>query len=157
MIVLGTSSSETVLPRLLEKLEVLGCERQVVGMVLPTGYSFNLDGSSLYFALALMFLAHATGTPLGLGEQISMLMVLLITSKGAAGVTGAGFIVLVGTLATTGTIPVASAAIILGVDRFMSTGRALTNVVGNCIATLVVARWEKELNVPQARRVLQGA
>lgn len=155
MIVLGTSSSETVLPRLLEKLEALGCERQVVGMVLPTGYSFNLDGSSLYFTLALMFLAHATGTPLGFGEQLSILLVLLLTSKGSAGVTGAAFIVLVGTLAATGTVPVASAAIILGVDRFMSTGRALTNVVGNCIATIVVARWEKELNMTQARQVLR--
>ena len=157
LIVLGTSSSESVLPRLLEKMEALGCERQVVGMVLPTGYSFNLAGSSLYFTLALMFLAHVTGTELGLGEQLSLLLVLLITSKGSAGVTGAAFIVLVGTLAATNSVPVASAAIILGVDRFMSTGRALTNVVGNCIATLLVAQWEKELDVKQARHMLLAA
>ncbi|MFM9890242.1 MAG: C4-dicarboxylate transporter DctA [Rickettsiales bacterium] len=156
-IVLGTSSSETVLPRLLTKMEALGCERQVVGMVLPTGYSFNLDGSSLYFTMALMFLAHATGTTLDIGDQISILLVLLITSKGSAGVTGSAFIVLVGTLAATHTVPVASAAIILGIDRFMSTGRALTNVVGNCIATLVVARMEKELDVTKARHVLSAA
>lgn len=156
LIVLGTSSSETVLPRLLAKMEALGCERQVVGMVLPTGYSFNLDGSSLYFTMALMFLAHATGTTLSLGDQISVLLVLLITSKGSAGVTGSAFIVLVGTLAATQTVPVAAAAIILGIDRFMSTIRALTNVVGNCIATLVVARWEKELDMPHARKVLSA-
>lgn len=156
LIVLGTSSSETVLPRLLAKMEALGCERQVVGMVLPTGYSFNLDGSSLYFTMALMFLAHATGTHLSVGDQISVLLVLLITSKGSAGVTGSAFIVLVGTLAATQTVPVAAAAIILGIDRFMSTIRALTNVVGNCIATLVVARWESELDVPQARKVLRA-
>lgn len=156
LIVLGTSSSETVLPRLLEKMEALGCERQVVGMVLPTGYSFNLDGSSLYFTMALMFLAHATGTHLSVGDQISVLLVLLITSKGSAGVTGSAFIVLVGTLAATQTVPVAAAAIILGIDRFMSTIRALTNVMGNCIATLVVARWEKELDVTQARNVLSA-
>ncbi len=154
LIVLGTSSSETVLPRLLTKLEALGCKRQVVGMVLPTGYAFNLDGTSLYFTLALVFLANATGTSLSLDDQIGLLLVLLITSKGSAGVTGSGFIVLVATLASTNSIPVASAAIILGIDRFLSTGRALTNVVGNCIATLVIARWEKELNIPQARKLL---
>ena len=154
LIVLGTASSETVLPRLLVKLEMLGCNRQVVGMVLPTGYALNLDGSSLYFTMALMFLAHATGITLGVGDQLAILLVLLITSKGSAGVTGSAFIVLVGTLAATQTVPVAAAAIILGVDRFMSTGRALTNVVGNCIATLVIARWEKELDLPLARQIL---
>ncbi len=157
LIVLGTSSSETVLPRLLTKMEALGCDRQVVGMVLPTGYSFNLDGSSLYFTMALMFLAHATGTTLTIGDQISVLLVLLITSKGSAGVTGSAFIVLVGTLAATHTVPVASAAIILGIDRFMSTARALTNVIGNCIATIVVARMEKELDLPHARKTLSAA
>lgn len=153
-IVLGTSSSETVLPRLLTKLEALGCERQVVGMVLPTGYSFNLDGSSLYFTMALMFLAHATGIHLSIDDQIGILLVLLLTSKGSAGVTGSAFIVLVATLAATHTVPVAAAALLLGIDRFMSTGRALTNMVGNSIATLVVARWEKELDVGMAREVL---
>lgn len=157
LVVLGTSSSETVLPRLLKKLEALGCERQVVGMVLPTGYAFNLDGTSLYFTMALMFLAHATGTVLSIGDQISILLVLLITSKGSAGVTGSGFIVLVGTLAATHSVPVASAAIILGIDRFLSTGRALTNVVGNCIATLIVARWERGLDLPHAREILNAA
>lgn len=156
-IVLGTSSSETVLPRLIRKMEALGCERQVVGMVLPTGYSFNLDGSSLYFTMALMFLAHATGTSLSIGDQISVLLVLLITSKGSAGVTGSAFLVLVGTLAATHTVPVASAAIILGIDRFMSTGRALANVIGNCIATLVVARMESELDMKLARTMLSAA
>ncbi len=156
LIVLGTSSSETVLPRLLEKLEALGCERQVVGMALPMGYSFNLDGSSLYFTLALMFLAHATGIHLGIGDQIGILLVLLLTSKGSAGVTGSAFIVLVGTLAATQTVPVAAAAIILGIDRFMSTGRALTNVVGNSVATLILARWERELDVVQACRILSA-
>jgi aerobic C4-dicarboxylate transport protein len=157
LVVLGTSSSETVLPRLLKKLEALGCGRQVVGMVLPTGYAFNLDGTSLYFTMALMFLAHATGTVLSVGDQISILLVLLITSKGSAGVTGSGFIVLVATLAATHSVPVAAAAIILGIDRFLSTGRALTNVVGNCIATLVVARWERELDLPHARSILNAA
>lgn len=156
LIVLGTSSSESVLPRLIDKLERLGCEKQVVGMVLPTGYSFNLDGSSLYFTMAILFLAHATNIPLDLGDQFSILMILLITSKGAAGVSGSAFIVLTGTLATIGTIPVASAAIILGIDRFMSTGRALTNLLGNSIATIVVARWEKEIDLERARGVLAG-
>ena len=154
LIILGTSSSETVLPRLLAKMEALGCERQVVGMVLPTGYAFNLDGSSLYFTMALMFLAHATDITLSMGDQISILIVLLLTSKGSAGVTGSAFIVLVGTLAATHAVPVAAAVIILGIDRFMSTARALTNAVGNCIATLVLARWEKELDSAQARKLL---
>ena len=154
LVVLGTSSSETVLPRLLTKMEALGCERQVVGMALPTGYAFNLDGTSIYFTMALMFLAHATGTVLSIGDQISILLVLLITSKGSAGVTGSGFIVLVATLAATHSVPVASAAIILGVDRFLSTGRAMTNAVGNCVATLIVARWERGLDLPQARKIL---
>lgn len=157
LIVLGTSASETVLPRLMTKMEALGCERQVVGMVLPMGYSFNLDGSSLYFTMALMFLAHATGTDLSLADQLGVLLVLLITSKGSAGVTGSAFIVLVGTLAATHAVPVAAAAILLGVDRFLSTIRALANVVGNCVATVIIARLEGELDLNKARTLLQAA
>lgn len=156
LIVFGTSSSESVLPRLIDKLERMGCERQVVGMVVPTGYSFNLDGSSIYFTMAIIFLANATGVHLDMGEQISILLILLVTSKGSAGVSGSAFIVLVGTLAAVGSVPVASAAIILGIDRFMSTARALTNLIGNCVATIVVARWENELDVERAHKVLNG-
>lgn len=155
-IVFGTSSSESVLPRLLDKMERLGCERQVVGMVIPTGYSFNLDGSSIYFTMAVLFLANATGVHLDVGEQISILLILLVTSKGSAGVSGSAFVVLVGTLAAIQSVPVASAAIILGIDRFMSTARAITNLIGNCVATLVVAHWEKELNIAHAHKVLNG-
>lgn len=156
LVVFGTSSSESVLPRLLDKFQNLGCQRQVVGMVIPTGYSFNLDGSSIYFTMAVIFLANAMGTPLDFGQQLSILMVLLVTSKGSAGVSGSAFIVLVGTLAAVGTIPVASAAIILGIDRFMSTGRAITNLIGNCVATIVVAKWENAIDVEHARKVLSG-
>jgi aerobic C4-dicarboxylate transport protein len=156
LVVLGTSSSETVLPRLMDKLERLGCEKQVVGMVLPTGYSFNLDGSSLYFTMAILFLAHATNIHLDMDEQLKILAILLITSKGAAGVAGSAFIVLVGTLGTIKTIPVETAAIVYGVDRFLSTGRALTNVLGNCSATLIMARWEKGIDMERARGVLAG-
>lgn len=156
LIVLGTSSSESVLPQLMQKMRHLGCERQVVGMVLPTGYSFNLDGSSIYFTMAIVFLANATGTHLSLGEQISILLLMLVTSKGSAGVTGSAFIVLVATMSAVGTIPVSSAAIILGIDRFMSTLRAFANMIGNCIATITIARWENELDIPRAREVLAG-
>lgn len=156
LIVLGTSSSETVLPRLLDKLERLGCARQVVGMVVPTGYSFNLDGTSIYFTLAILFISHAIGMDLSLETQLSILAVLLVTSKGAAGVTGSGFVVLTGTLDAVHVLPVAAVTIILGVDRFMSEGRALTNVVGNCVATIVIARWQKALDLPHAKAVLAG-
>ncbi len=141
LIVLGTSSSETVLPRLMDKLERLGVRRSVVGLVVPTGYSFNLDGTCIYLTMAAVFLAQATDTPMSLGQQLLMLAVLLLTSKGAAGVTGSGFIVLAGTLASVNGPPVAALALILGIDRFMSEARALTNLVGNAVATLVVARW----------------
>ena len=141
LIVLGTSSSETVLPRLMDKLERLGVRRSVVGLVVPTGYSFNLDGTCIYLTMAAVFLAQATDTPMSLGQQLLMLAVLLLTSKGAAGVTGSGFIVLAGTLASVDGPPVAALALILGIDRFMSEARALTNLVGNAVATLVVARW----------------
>lgn len=157
LIVLGTSSSEAALPRLIEKLTGLGCSRAVVGLVVPTGYSFNLDGTSIYLTMAALFVAQATDTHLTLGQEIGILLVLLLTSKGAAAVTGGGFITLAATLASTGTIPVAGLALLLGIDRFMSEARALTNLVGNAVATLVVARWERELDLGQARRVLEGS
>lgn len=141
LIVLGTSSSESVLPRLMDKLEKMGCQRSVVGLVVPAGYSFNLDGTCIYLTMAAVFLAQATDTPMTLGQQVVMLVVLLLTSKGAAGVTGSGFIVLAGTLAAVDGPPLASLALILGIDRFMSEARALTNLVGNALATLVVSRW----------------
>jgi aerobic C4-dicarboxylate transport protein len=146
LIVLGTSSSESVLPRMIAKLEDLGCDSSVVGLVIPTGYSFNLDGTCIYLTMAALFLAQATNTDLSLWQQLGILAVLLLTSKGAAGVTGSGFIVLAATLASVGTIPVASIALILGVDRFMSEARALTNLVGNGLATVVVAKWEGALD-----------
>lgn len=156
LIVLGTSSSETVLPRMLAKMENLGCEKSVVGLVIPTGYSFNLDGTCIYLTMAAIFLAQATNTPLTLGQEIGLIGILLLTSKGAAGVTGSGFIVLAATLSSLGTVPVASIALILGVDRFMSEARALTNLVGNGIATVVVAKWEGALDVARMNRVLSG-
>lgn len=155
-IVLGTSSSESVLPRLMDKLEALGCSRSVVGMVVPAGYSFNLDGTSIYLTMAALFVAQATDTALSIGDTLGVLGVLLITSKGAAGVTGSGFVTLAATLATVGKIPVAGLALILGIDRFMSEARALTNLIGNAVATIVVARWEGELDREQMARVLAG-
>jgi aerobic C4-dicarboxylate transport protein len=141
LIVLGTSSSESVLPRMLAKMESAGCAKPVVGLVIPTGYSFNLDGTSIYLTMAAVFIAQATNTPLTLFDQLSLLAVLLLTSKGAAGVTGSGFIVLAATLSALGTLPVTAVALILGIDRFMSEARALTNLVGNGVATVVVAKW----------------
>jgi aerobic C4-dicarboxylate transport protein len=154
LIVLGTSSSESVLPRMIAKLENLGCKESVVGLVIPTGYSFNLDGTCIYLTMAAIFLAQATNTELTLWQQLGIIGVLLLTSKGAAGVTGSGFIVLAATLASVGTIPVASIALILGVDRFMSEARALTNLVGNGVATVVVAKWERALDEPRMHQVL---
>jgi aerobic C4-dicarboxylate transport protein len=153
-IVLGTSSSEAAMPSLINKLEKLGCSEPVVGLVVPTGYSFNLDGTSIYLTMAAVFLAQATNTPMGLTGQITLLLVLLLTSKGAAGVTGSGFIVLAATLPTVGHIPVAAIAIIFGIDRFMSEGRAITNIIGNTVATIVVAKWEKEINLPLANSLI---
>jgi aerobic C4-dicarboxylate transport protein len=150
LIVLGTSSSESVLPRLMDKLEQMGCQRSVVGLVVPSGYSFNLDGTCIYLTMAAVFLAQATDTPMSLGQQLLMLAVLLLTSKGAAGVTGSGFIVLAGTLAAVDGPPLASLALILGIDRFMSEARALTNLVGNALATLVVSRWTGAYKQPAA-------
>ncbi|MFA6052350.1 MAG: dicarboxylate/amino acid:cation symporter [Methylobacter sp.] len=145
-IVLGTSSSESVLPRVMAKLEKLGCSKSVVGLVIPTGYSFNLDGTSIYLAMAAIFVAQATNTPLTLTQELTLLGVLLLTSKGAAGVTGSGFVTLAATLSVIPTIPVAGLALILGIDRFMSEARALTNLIGNGVATVVAAKWENELD-----------
>jgi aerobic C4-dicarboxylate transport protein len=146
LLVLATSSSETAIPTLMEKLEKLGCSKSLVGLVVPTGYTFNTDGSSLYMTLAALFVAQATNTPLTLLQQLTILGVAVLTSKGASGVQGASFIALVGTLMVVPTIPVAGMALILGIDRFMSMLRALVNMIGNGVATLVVARWEKELD-----------
>lgn len=154
LIVLGTSSSEAALPSLIGKLEKVGCSEPVVGLVVPTGYSFNLDGTSIYLTMAAVFLAQATNTPLDIGHQVTLLLVLLLTSKGAAGVTGSGFIVLAATLPTVGHIPVAAIALIFGIDRFMSEGRALTNIIGNAVATIVVAKWENEIDLPKAKQLI---
>jgi aerobic C4-dicarboxylate transport protein len=155
-IVLGTSSSETVLPRMIAKMQKLGAGKPVVGLVIPAGYSFNLDGTSIYLTMATLFIAQATNTPLNLLQQLTLLAVLLLTSKGAAGVTGSGFIVLAATLSSVGTLPVAGLALILGIDRFMSEARALTNVIGNGVATVVVAKWTGELDVVTMRSELEG-
>jgi aerobic C4-dicarboxylate transport protein len=156
LIVLGTSSSETVLPRMMAKLEKLGAAKPVVGLVIPAGYSFNLDGTSIYLTMAAVFIAQATNTPMNLLQQLALLAVLLLTSKGAAGVTGSGFIVLAATLSAVGTLPLAGLALILGIDRFMSEARSLTNVIGNGVATLVVAKWSGELDVAKMNRELAG-
>ena len=156
LIVLGTSSSEAVLPRMMVKLENLGCAKSVVGLVIPTGYSFNLDGTSIYLTMAAVFVAQATNTPLTWTQTFTILGVLLLTSKGAAGVTGSGFITLAATFAAIPTIPVAGLALILGIDRFMSEARALTNLVGNGVATVVVSRWENELDIAKMERVLNN-
>jgi aerobic C4-dicarboxylate transport protein len=156
-IVLGTSSSESVLPRIISKLERLGASKQVVGLVVPAGYSFNLDGTSIYLTMATLFIAQATNTPMSFFQQLTLLAVLLLTSKGAAGVTGSGFIVLAATLSSVGTLPVAGLTLILGIDRFMSEARALTNVIGNGVATLVVAKWTGELDTVTMSRELKGA
>lgn len=156
LLVLGTSSSESALPGLMDKMEKIGCARPVVGIVVPSGYSFNLDGTCIYLTMAALFVAQATDTPLALGEQLGLLAVLLLTSKGAAGITGSGFIVLAATLAATGKIPVAGMALILGVDRFMSEARAITNFIGNTVATLVVAKWEGAFDATKAGEILVG-
>ncbi|MFM4966217.1 dicarboxylate/amino acid:cation symporter [Aeromonas veronii] len=156
LIVLGTSSSESVLPRMLDKMEKLGCQKSVVGLVIPTGYSFNLDGTSIYLTMAAIFIAQATNTPLDLFQQITLLVVLLISSKGAAGVTGSGFIVLAATISAVGHLPLAGLALILGIDRFMSEARALTNLIGNGVATVVVAKYCKQLDEKKMDAVLGG-
>ena len=156
LIVLGTSSSESVLPRMLAKMENLGVKKSVVGMVIPAGYSFNLDGTSIYLTMAAIFVAQATNTPMDLTQQITLLAVLLLTSKGAAGVTGSGFIVLAATLSAVGHVPVTGLALILGIDRFMSEARALTNLVGNGVATVVVGKWCGEVNMEQMQARLNN-
>lgn len=153
-IVLGTSSSESVLPRMMDRMQQAGAEKQVVGLVIPTGYSFNLDGTSIYLTMAAVFIAQAANVPMTLLDQLTLLGVLLLTSKGAAGVTGSGFIVLAATLSALGTLPVTALALILGIDRFMSEARALTNLVGNGVATLVVARWCRALDRDRLREEL---
>lgn len=154
LLVLGTSSSESALPGLMDKMEKIGCARPVVGIVVPSGYSFNLDGTCIYLTMAALFLAQATDIHLSLADQLGLVGVLLVTSKGAAGVTGSGFIVLAATLASTGKIPVAAMALILGVDRFMSEARAITNFIGNTVATLIVAKWDGEFDATKAREIL---
>ncbi|PHM25951.1 dicarboxylate/amino acid:cation symporter [Xenorhabdus ehlersii] len=156
LLVLGTSSSEAALPGLMKKMENLGCEKSVVGLVIPTGYSFNLDGTNIYMTMAALFIAQATNIELSLYEQISLLLVAMISSKGAAGVTGAGFITLAATLSVVPSVPVAGMALILGIDRFMSECRALTNLVGNACASIVVARWENALDKEKMHQILNG-
>ncbi len=155
-IVLGTSSSESALPRMMVKLENLGCSKSVVGLVIPSGYSFNLDGTAIYLTIAAIFVAQATNTHLTFWEEIKILLILMLTSKGAAGVTGSGFITLAATLASVGTIPVAGIALLLGVDRFMSEMRSITNLIGNGVATVVVSKWEGEFDAVRAEKVLNG-
>ena len=156
LIVLGTSSSESALPRMLIKMERLGAQKSVVGLVIPTGYSFNLDGTSIYLTMAAVFIAQATNTHMDITHQITLLLVLLLSSKGAAGVTGSGFIVLAATLSAVGHLPVAGLALILGIDRFMSEARALTNLVGNAVATVVVAKWVGELDTDKLQTELDS-
>jgi aerobic C4-dicarboxylate transport protein len=155
LIVLGTSSSESVLPRMMAKLENLGVRKSTVGLVIPTGYSFNLDGTSIYLTMAAVFIAQATNTDMSLTQQITLLLVLLLTSKGAAGITGSGFIVLAATLSAVGHVPVAGLALILGIDRFMSEARALTNLIGNGVATVVVGKWTGDVDEKRMREVLE--
>ena len=156
LLVLGTSSSEAALPGLMMKMEKAGCAKPVVGLVIPTGYSFNLDGTNIYMTLAALFIAQATGIHLSLEEQVLLLLVAMLSSKGAAGITGAGFITLAATLSVVPSVPVAGLALILGIDRFMSECRAITNFIGNAVATIVVARWEGELDTVKLNRALNG-
>ena len=157
LLVLGTSSSEAALPSLMEKMEIAGCRKAVVGLVVPTGYSFNLDGTNIYMTLAALFIAQAVGVDLSIGEQLTLVLVAMISSKGAAGVTGAGFVILAATLSVVPSVPVAGMALILGIDRFMSECRALTNFVGNAVATIVVARWENALDRERLAAAMAGS
>jgi aerobic C4-dicarboxylate transport protein len=156
LITVGTSSSEAVLPRMMSKLEHLGCAKPVVGLVIPTGYSFNLDGTSIYMTMAAIFVSQATNTPLSLSQQIGLLALAILTSKGSAAITGGGFITLAATLSAFPAVPVAGLALLIGIDRFMSEARALTNLIGNGVATVVVARWEGALDVRRMNRLLNG-
>ena len=155
-LVLGTSSSEAALPNLMQKMEAAGCKKSVVGLVVPTGYSFNLDGTNIYMTMAALFIAQATNTDLTIGQQITLLLVAMLSSKGAAGVTGAGFITLAATLSVVPGLPVEGMALILGIDRFMSECRALTNFIGNACATIVVAHWENALDKEQLGKAMRG-
>jgi aerobic C4-dicarboxylate transport protein len=155
LLVLGTSSSETALPALMEKMKKLGCSSSTVGLVIPAGYSFNLDGTNIYMSMAAVFLAQATNTPLDLKQQLGLLAVAMLTSKGASGVTGAGFITLAATLTAVPGIPINSLAVLIGIDRFMSECRALTNIVGNGVATVAISRWEGEVEPEQIKAVLR--
>jgi aerobic C4-dicarboxylate transport protein len=155
-LVIGTSSSESALPRMLIKLEELGCSKTVVGLVIPAGYSFNLDGTAIYLTIAAIFVAQATNTHLSFGDEMWLLLVLMLTSKGSAAVTGGGFITLAATLSALGTVPVAGIAMLLGVDRFMSEMRSVTNLIGNGVAAVVVAKWEGEFDASRAALVLAG-
>jgi aerobic C4-dicarboxylate transport protein len=154
LITLGTSSSEAVLAPLLSKMERLGCAKPIVGMVMPAGYTFNADGTSIYLGMCALFIAQATNTPLTIGEQFVILVVLMLTSKGSAGVAGAGFVTLAATLASMNQIPVAGIVLLLGIDRFTNAARAITNIIGNCVATIVVAKWEDSFDEDQAERIL---
>lgn len=154
LIVLGTSSSESALPRMMVKLENLGCSKSIVGLVIPSGYSFNLDGTAIYLTIAAIFVAQATNTQLSLWQELQILLILMLTSKGAAGVTGSGFITLAATLSTVNTIPIAGIALLLGVDRFMSEMRSITNLIGNGVATVVVSKWENEFDAARAAQLL---
>jgi len=156
LVVFATSSTEVVLPRMMMKLERLGCSRPLVGMVLPIGYTFNADGTAIYLTMAAIFVAQATNTSLSLGDQLVVLGVLLLTSKGSAGVAGAGFVTLAATLSSLDKIPVAGMVLLLGIDRFINEARAVTNLVGNGVATIVVARWEGEFDQQRAALVLAG-
>ena len=156
LIVLGASSSEAVLPNLMEKLEAAGCDKSVVGLIIPTGYSFNLDGTTIYLSMATIFLAQVFDINLTLAQQLTIIGVLLVTSKGAAGVTGSGFIVLTSTLTILKVIPLEGLALLIGVDRFMSEGRAITNMIGNTIATVIIAKSEKAIDMSKYRRVVEG-
>ncbi|MEQ1850799.1 MAG: cation:dicarboxylase symporter family transporter, partial [Chthoniobacteraceae bacterium] len=156
-LVLGTSSSETALPGMLQKMQHLGCSKSTVGLVIPTGYSFNLDGTNIYMTMATVFLAQATNTPLDLRQQIVLVLVAMLSSKGASGVTGAGFITLAATLSVMPGIPIESIAILVGIDRFMSECRAITNLIGNGVATVAISRWEKEVTPAQLQERLRGA
>jgi aerobic C4-dicarboxylate transport protein len=156
LLVLGTSSSESALPVLIEKLERAGCPKSIVGLVVPTGYSFNLDGTNIYMTLAALFIAQATGVDLSMGQQLLLLSVAMLSSKGAAGVTGAGFITLAATLSIVPSVPIAGMALILGVDRFMSECRSLTNFIGNAMATIVVSRWEGAFDKAQFDAAIAG-
>ena len=156
MIVLGASSSEAVLPSVMQKLEVAGCEKEVVGLVIPTGYSFNLDGTTIYLSMSIIFLAQVFGINLSIGQELTIIGILMLTSKGAAGVSGSGFIVLTSTLTALKVIPLEGLALLIGVDRFMSEGRAIINFIGNTVATVIIAKSENAIDMDRYRFIVEG-